>query len=563
MQKLLYITARPHQDNAAAAPLTRHFTAERLALCPVAENCQCESSSLGSAFLRTFSLRCRQTFSGSITLHGAALANLRGILLEGDYDVVFLEGEELRLLAREVGKTLLTAKIVLRSHHKPGPSLARLPRTGCLHLQGDEAPQALLSQIENYHPNNLRLALVVNRFWPEIGGAENNLYFQARELAKQFDVTVFCPRRSLKSPAREETAGFKIVRLTDWRNPFPKVLNRNNATLCPGLLWHLVTGGFHLVHCFPALNHNNMLACLAAMLIRAGRVLVTFDLLDYSPMLRNRQPGQDLLEGYRPSPWRRFFFKQFHQLFAISNRETAFLRQFNPYATYSPVPVDPDEYDKAVPSPRPGYGIADTDFVYLMLGRVSHTKGQDLGVAAFAQIAQEMPDARLVMVGRNDYEPEMLKTIRATVKKSGLEDQVTQTGMVDRDEALGWLRYADLHVVPVRFMNSGAVVVESWISGTPVIQSDAVDPNLVEDGKNGYLFPSENVNALADAMRRAYQERSTLPRMAAAGEDMVRSHYTYPHLIGQYSGVYRRILNRHNQPPSLPARDFIPQEAAV
>ncbi len=33
---------------------------------------------------------------------------------------------------------------------------------------------------------NLKLLLSVNRFYPEVGGAETNLYFQANKLAEKF-----------------------------------------------------------------------------------------------------------------------------------------------------------------------------------------------------------------------------------------------------------------------------------------------------------------------------------------------------------------------------------------
>ena len=65
----------------------------------------------------------------------------------------------------------------------------------------------------------LRVALVLNRFWPEVGGAETNLYVQAVELARQFDVTVFTPKRLADEADEEEHAGFRGHRLRDALNP--------------------------------------------------------------------------------------------------------------------------------------------------------------------------------------------------------------------------------------------------------------------------------------------------------------------------------------------------------
>ena len=91
-------------------------------------------------------------------------------------------------------------------------------------------------------------------------------------------------------------------------------------------------------------------------------------------------------------------------------------------------------------------------------------------------------------------------------------------------------------------MNSGAVVVESWISGTPVIQSDAVDPNLVKEGKNGFCFNSENVKELQKKMAKAYAMKSALPAMGEEGKKMVLEKYTYKNLIELYMTSYSRLL---------------------
>ena len=91
-------------------------------------------------------------------------------------------------------------------------------------------------------------------------------------------------------------------------------------------------------------------------------------------------------------------------------------------------------------------------------------------------------------------------------------------------------------------MNSGAVVAETWAAGTVVIQSDAVDPNYVVDGENGYLFPSESVNALAERMLAACGNRAQLRAMAERGRQFVLANLTYERLVEIYAQEYRRLV---------------------
>ena len=154
----------------------------------------------------------------------------------------------------------------------------------------------------------------------------------------------------------------------------------------------------------------------------------------------------------------------------------------------------------------------------------------------------ELPGARLVIVGRSDYEEGFVTAMKRRIEEAQLGDRVVFTGMVDRPDVIAWLAHADAHVIPVRFMNSGAVVAETWAAGTVVIQSDAVDPNYVVDGENGYLFPSESVDALAGKMLTAYRQRAALPAMAERGRRFVLENLTYQRLVEIYSEVYRRLV---------------------
>lgn len=398
--------------------------------------------------------------------------------------------------------------------------------------------------------NRLRVALVTNRFLPQIGGAEINIDHQARYLARHVELTVFCPKR-VRGASAEARDGFRIRRLKDWlnlKNAFP---NSRAGTFCPSLFFRILFGRYDLVHCFPSLNRNNLLAALAARLSGKKIVFCFFDYLDYAAIIKaTGEIDPRVLEGHRPNAKCRLVLGWMHQIFAIAHREIAFLKRFNPNVSYSPVPVLLDEYTSPAPSPRAKYGIGGDAFVFLCLNRLSLIKGQDLALAAFARVAKELPGAWMVFVGNDHAEPPFTARMKQLVQENALQDRVLFTGLVAREEVLGWLRHSDIQVVPARFMNSGAVVVESWISGTPVIQSDAVDPDLVVEGVNGFRFESQNVAAMADKMLLAFHRRMDLPAMAQAGKTLVLEKYTYDYLTRLYLETYARLTGRHDlQPP--------------
>jgi glycosyltransferase involved in cell wall biosynthesis len=404
---------------------------------------------------------------------------------------------------------------------------------------------ATSTKIKKNIKNNkkLRLALVVNRFYPEIGGAETNLYFQAQKLGELYDLTIFTPKRE-NIPSKEIIENFKVRRLFDILNPVRKFPNIKSKTLMSGIFLKILFGKYDIVQVFPSLSYNNILAFAAAKLSSKAFVFCSFDFLDYATIIKSNTGKIDceMIKKYTPTLRERFILKRCSHIFGISNREIDFFKRYNRNVSYSPVPVFTDEYEQEVDSPREKYNLTNNDFVFLCLGRISSIKGQDIALEAFIKIKDTIPEAKLVFVGRDDYEMDMAEKMKQRIEKFNIADKVIFTGMVERKDVIGWLRYCDIHIIPVRFMNSGAVVVETWAAGSPVIQSDAVDPNYVNEEINGYLFQRENIEELSNKMNKAYKNKNKLPGMAKNGREFVMQNITYGNLINIYNDVYKRIL---------------------
>jgi len=76
---------------------------------------------------------------------------------------------------------------------------------------------------------------------------------------------------------------------------------------------------------------------------------------------------------------------------------------------------------------------------------------------------------------------------------------------------------SDVLVLPSRFDGFGMVVTEAMACGLPVIVSSAVGAaDLVEHGRNGWIFQSENSQQLAEMMTVAWQQQNRFPEIKAA-----------------------------------------------
>lgn len=129
--------------------------------------------------------------------------------------------------------------------------------------------------------------------------------------------------------------------------------------------------------------------------------------------------------------------------------------------------------------------------VFLFSGSLIARKGVDLLVAAFARLAREVPNVRLRVVGDGE--------LRA------VSERVEFVGFRDWQELPREYAAADVLCVPSRYDGWGLVVPEGLASGLPVIATDRMGAALefVETGRNGWLIPAGDEEALLSAMREA------------------------------------------------------------
>jgi len=236
----------------------------------------------------------------------------------------------------------------------------------------------------------------------------------------------------------------------------------------------------------------------------------------------------------------RLFLKHFNAVFTISERETRVIQRYNANTYLSKVPVDLSELQLSVDLDdfRQRYGIPKDKRIILDLGRVDPVKGQDILVNIMPEVHKRLPDVILLLVGRHDFHPKFYAKMQDFIAQNKLEDVVKFTGGIAREDVVAALHACSLHVFPMRFENSGAVVVDTWACKRPVLQSLHVDPNFVEEGVNGYTYSIDDPEDMVDKIVRMMDDPKTCTQMGEAGYRMVVDGFQYKHLVAQQMGLY-------------------------
>lgn len=214
-----------------------------------------------------------------------------------------------------------------------------------------------------------------------------------------------------------------------------------------------------------------------------------------------------------------------------STRDDLIARGIAPDAiTMIPNGLDHGRYS---PSPKPPAKVV------LSLGRVEPYKRIDIAVAAMAEVRRQVPDARLVIVGRGAAVPDLERQ----VAKLGLGASVEFRGFVTEDEKVELYRGARVFVNPSEKEGWGLTILEANACGVPSVASDV--PGLrdsVRHDDTGLLVPHGDVDACAAALCRLLTDD---PLYARLREGALRwaAHYTWDAVTDQMEALIERVVH--------------------
>jgi glycosyltransferase involved in cell wall biosynthesis/gas vesicle protein len=158
---------------------------------------------------------------------------------------------------------------------------------------------------------------------------------------------------------------------------------------------------------------------------------------------------------------------------------------------------------------------------FLFLGRLDDEKRIHILLQAVAKLT-EHPDVIVELVG-DGGERENLSRLATEL---GLADRVIFTGHISDQDLPAAYERCTAFVMPSIAELQSIATMEAMASGRPVIAADAMAlPHLVHDGDNGYLFPPDDSDALADRLRLILNaDQQELNRLSENSLHLIQSH---------------------------------------
>ncbi|MEO5675261.1 MAG: glycosyltransferase family 4 protein, partial [Chitinophagales bacterium] len=198
---------------------------------------------------------------------------------------------------------------------------------------------------------------------------------------------------------------------------------------------------------------------------------------------------------------------------------------------------------------RDHYHISEDEVVISIVGRLVPVKNHRLFLHALKNVVgRTTKKIRAFIVG----DGESRSAIEAAARS--LEIDYTDFTVEKKNATLtftSWLRevdevYAGSEIVTLTSLNEGTPVsiIEALAAHKPVVTTDAGGiTDFVSEGKNGFITPSNNIEAFADALLRLIENSSLRRSMENFHEADIHSMFSHDRLIKETHELYHRLLN--------------------
>lgn len=187
---------------------------------------------------------------------------------------------------------------------------------------------------------------------------------------------------------------------------------------------------------------------------------------------------------------------------------------------------------------RSRVGFGDGHVLFVCVARFSTQKNHSLLLQAFLRGPASDPNAHLLLVG----DGALREQLEAQAENLGLAHRVHFLGL--RSDIPELLAAADVFVLSSDWEGNPLAVMEAMAAGLPVV-STAVGgiPDLLANGREGFLVPRGDVEAFSGAMTFLLRDPETRKSMGMTAARRARESFDVSGMVQAYEHLYEALID--------------------
>lgn len=360
----------------------------------------------------------------------------------------------------------------------------------------------------------MKIALLTPTFC-RFSGIDRVVEQQAKELSQQGNsITIFALDADMKPPENVELRLLGMPRRLFWQRVYRLVFPLDFPK---AIRWVPQLKGFEIVysHSYPM----NWLACLAKRFYGVEFVYYHYGI-----------PGPKVFPGLAGRMYQRIFIalanrtaRRADSAISISHYLQRQLKQetgLDSKVVYNSIDIERFHPGLDGSNIRNRYGLGQGPII-VYVGRISPYKGVHLLIQAFGLVRQEIPNAKLLIVGKHTF-PDYSRKLREMA-----DDSVIFAGYVSDEELPYYYAACDLYATATLWEGFNLPLAEAQACGKPVVAFNlGPHPEVVSDGETGLLVPPRDTDALAEAVIKLLKDTGLRQEMGEKACELVRSRFS-------------------------------------
>ncbi len=179
----------------------------------------------------------------------------------------------------------------------------------------------------------------------------------------------------------------------------------------------------------------------------------------------------------------------------------------------------------------------------LFLGRIDKAKGIGDLLLAMPSILSQIPEVELVIAGDGEDK----KNYEKMVQDLGISKNVNFLGKIPQDKTKELISDSTIVTVPSDWPdNLPTVCIEAMSQGRPLVGTNVGGiPEMIVDGKNGFLINPAKPPELAEAILKLLHDKTKCDEFGKYGREYCEKNFSFDVYINKIIQTYKEALNNN------------------
>ena len=185
---------------------------------------------------------------------------------------------------------------------------------------------------------------------------------------------------------------------------------------------------------------------------------------------------------------------------------------------------------------RTELGLTDDDLVVGMVSRLEPRKGYRFLFRALSRLTPDFPHLKAVVVGEGDERAHLEQMTRDL----GIEDRVIFAGY--RTDIARMIATFDIATLTSLWEGLPRVLVQYSLLERPIITFECEGAReVIDDGVNGFVVPSKDVDTLTDRLRRLIPDAAMRTEFGRLSREKVEGRWDVDRMVERITAVYEDV----------------------